>query len=184
MVTVTTNALPQTGFAQPTVSELHRLKSLVRAAYPELEKSAAGEADFDEQFCCAFYRIGYMFRLNRPSPKKYFWLIVEEASSWLLEKGMSAVSVPAFLAACHAHGDVPWQAADPSVGALLEVGLDPYDGRVCNNAWRDLLLGARRLRAPTPSRYSRNTTEPSRVRIYKEDESGQMQLQELGGRDR
>ena len=37
-----------------------------------------------------------------------------------------------------------------AAGALLEVGLDEYSGRSCNNVWIDLLAGERGLLKPTP----------------------------------
>ena len=38
-----------------------------------------------------------------------------------------------------------------AIGQLLELGLNEFSGRSCNNVWRDILAGERGVPTPTPS---------------------------------
>jgi hypothetical protein len=55
-----------------------------------------------------------------------------------------------FLAACLAAGDVVWRRGDSSVGQLLTVGLNPYQGLKANNRWLAIASGTGNLLAPLP----------------------------------
>jgi hypothetical protein len=73
---------------------------------------------------------------------------VDESNRRLERAGFETIGGPALLVACLAHADVLIQWPDPGVGALLEVGLDEYSGRSCNNVWLDLIAGERGLMRP------------------------------------
>jgi hypothetical protein len=88
---------------------------------------------------------------------------------------MASVTSSAFLAAALAHGDIPWQSADPTLGALLEIGLDPHTGLKCTNAWRAILAGQAFLPPVPPAELKRRSDALPPVKIYQESH-GQMKL--------
>jgi hypothetical protein len=152
MVNITT-ALPATNFRRPSSNELHALATIVRSACPDL---AFDEAEFDR----AFLAVGFTFRTAQPSAKRYYSAFVEDANEMLRDRwDLPAVSSSAFLAGCIGHGDIAWQRADPEAGVLLSVGLDPFHGTACSNAWRELLRG-RPIRPPSaPTAAIRHASE-------------------------
>jgi hypothetical protein len=56
----------------------------------------------------------------------------------------------------------------------LELGLDQYHGRQCENSWRGLLSGQRNLLPPTAPRSDRALAERSSVSFYKQGADGTM----------
>ena len=107
-----------------------------------------------------------MYRRAAPRSDHYFDWHVANANELLRERfDLRAVSDFAFLAACIGHSDIPIRLANPSIGRLLEVGLDPYHGLKCASAYKAVLQVAP-LKPPLPSSAERlRQVEPSRVRI-------------------
>jgi len=92
-----------------------------------------------------------MFRTAEPVTSRYFASIVVDINEMLTERwSLQPVDGRTVLAAALAHADICWRRADPAAGVLLEIGLNPYNGRPCVNAWRDLLAGKANLVQPTP----------------------------------
>ena len=120
-----TTAFPATGFVAPTDKEFGSLLKIVEAARPPLRgKVEPGE------FARAFYACGHFWRTTMPRRDRYFSYFTELANEMLSELwNAQPVSGDAFFAACLGHGDIAWRAYDPSIGALLEVGLDPIAAR-------------------------------------------------------
>jgi hypothetical protein len=88
-------ALSDTGFgAMPTDKELSALLKIVFAAHADVARAAARESDFQRQFRDAFLAVGYLFRLDEPSSKRYFSAFVEDAGEWLVRLGRSPVQRP------------------------------------------------------------------------------------------
>jgi hypothetical protein len=172
MVTIRT-MLPDTNFQMPTDQELKTLARIALSAHADLKENADRMPDFAEQFRRAFYAVGFQFRLDQPTPKFYFHAHLEAANTFLRQQGNASVDGAPFLAAVFAHNDICWQQADESAGQLLLLGLDPYSGRRCSNAWRDLLRGGNML-APTPAPRHLRPPEPTSVRMYQEDAGGVM----------
>lgn len=181
MTTITTS-LPSTGFEQPSDKEILALMKIVYGAHPDLRGNAetflrkgrdllGTVDDFEVEFGRAFVAVGYAFRTVEPVTTRYFHSLVEDANALLRRYwGAKPVSGTALLAAIIAHGDVCWRPANRAVGQLLEVGLDPYSGVRCANAWRGILEG-RPLHAPLPPRRAfREAAEPSPVRLYRQQD--------------
>ncbi len=129
--------------------------------------------EFEAEFGRAFVAVGYAFRLSEPSTARYFHSFVEDANALQREYWRAhAVSGSALLAAIIGHGDVPWRPVNQAVGQLLEVGLDPYSGIRCSNAWRGILEG-RPLRSPLPPRrIFREQAMPSPMRVFRQERPG------------
>lgn len=149
--------LPATGLIMPTDDEATRLMKIVAAAHPSL----AGVDLFE--FRRAFWAQGQCFRTPAPVSKRYFHAHVDDACELLERHGAKQIGGTAFLAACIGAGDVPWQAADPSVGALLELGLNPHNGRPCSNVWLQILTGEASLLKPTTPRWAAPLLEADRA---------------------
>ena len=146
MVSVTVKP-PATDLILPTRDELRSLWRIVIGAYPELQSEGAAEAEFR----AAFIGVGFMFRTAEPVTSRYFASIVVDINEMLTERwSLQPVDGRTVLAAALAHADICWRRADPAAGVLLEIGLNPYNGRPCVNAWRDLLAGKANLVQPTP----------------------------------
>ncbi len=125
--------LPETGYVAPDANQLRSLLKIVCSVHPALRTN-----DVETQFGRAFWMVGHMFRLPTPSKRHSPSWLLETANQQLLERvGWQ----PAFFAACLAHGDVCWQKADATLGALYELGLNPWSGLHCANSWRSLLQG-------------------------------------------
>jgi hypothetical protein len=118
-----------------------------------------------------------MFRTPEPVSKYAVNHFLDAGNAMLTEKwGAPGVSGVAFLGAMLAHGDIVWRRADASLGQLLEIGLDLYQGRQCENAWRGLLTGERNVMAPRPPPASRVLEKQARnsVSFQKQGADGQM----------
>jgi hypothetical protein len=167
-------ALNDTGYMPPNTRELAALLKIVLAAHPLLPAGMAHEAFLDE-FAHSFDAVGHLYRTDAPNSKRYFSAWIEDTNIWLERQGRAPVSGNAFLAACLAHGDVPWRQANDSVGQLLEVGLHATVGRRCKNCWREILRGERTLLPPTPPDRERvRAVAPSPVKIFQENRFGNM----------
>jgi hypothetical protein len=130
-----TVSVPSNGFVRPTVQELQTLADRVYDEHEWLDPCCG------DSFARAFVAIGCMYRLAEPSRKLAFSSHVENVGDVLGRMGMRGVPGNAVLAAIIGHGDIAWRAQDLRVGQLLEVALDPYVGRKCNNRWRAVLQG-------------------------------------------
>ncbi len=206
MTTITT-ALPSTGFEQPSGREVLALLKIVLGAYPNLRGEAetrdfntefgrtffaagydnlgaSAARDFEMEFARAFIAVGFAYRTPQPSTSRYFHSFVEDANGLLRTYwSAKAVSGTALLAAIIAHGDVAWRPANRAVGQLLEVGLDPYSGIRCSNAWKGVLEG-RPLKAPlAPRRMFRDMAAPSPMRVFRQERPGEAFVDVSGSRD-
>jgi hypothetical protein len=174
-VTISTT-LPATGFVCPTDDdELRTLIRMVLGAHEHLREYAEATEDFEQQFGRAFVAVGYAFRTVEPVTNRYFQALVDDANELLQRYWRApAVSGPAFLTACWAHGDIPIRPAKRSLGQLLEIGLDPDSGLRCGNFWRQILAG-RPLRAPlAPRRFLQEMNMPSTVSYFQQGWDGRM----------
>jgi len=160
-------ALPSTNFKRPNHDQLRELARIVRAAHPWIEP--VDEPEFER----AFFAVGYMFRLSEPDKRKFFHSHVDACNDFLRTLRWNAVDGPAVLAAVFAHGDVPVQFANPRLGRLLGVGLNPHSGRGCSNRWRDVLAGSAPLLAvvtPPEARGLDNMGRPvPQTQIFKQE---------------
>jgi hypothetical protein len=183
MTTISTS-LPSTGFEQPSDKQLLALLKIVLGAREGLRDHAAQTPDFEMEFARAFVAVGYAFRLREPSTARYFHAFVEDANTLLRTYWTAkAVSGTALITAIIAHGDVPWRPANRAVGQLLEVGLDPYSGIRCSNAWREILKG-RPLRDPLPPRkVFVEAVTPTPVTVFKQNRPGQPWVDATGSND-
>jgi hypothetical protein len=145
MTTQIVEMAPRTGFEMPDADQLARLLEIVTAEHRQF-RGAFSENEFRR----AFWACGTFFRRPAPVGNVYWSHWVDISNQRLERAGLGSIGGPALLAACLAHADVVIQWPDPGVGALLEVGLDEYSGRSCNNVWIDLLAGERGLLKPTP----------------------------------
>jgi hypothetical protein len=159
---------PQTGLAMPNDDELAKLMAIVLTAHSWL-------AGFDlAEFRRSFWAQGKCYRTAAPDKSRYFQSWVDDANALLERFDKRGVEGASFLAACLAAGDVVWQRADPSVGALLELGLNQYTGRPCSNAWRSVLRGQPLLEPVTPGVVRAPSNAIPRPRFYQEDSAGVM----------
>jgi hypothetical protein len=157
--------MPNTGLLMPTDKELRSLQEIVAASYPRLK---CHELEFRRAFVAA----GYMFRLAEPSRRKYFETHLGDVNEFLVTRlGLDPVEAPAFLAAVIAHSDVPWIDSNPSVGQVLSIGLDPYVGFRCRNAWQGVLKGQPLLAPLEPPQRQRQQDE-SGPRVFEQDQFG------------
>jgi hypothetical protein len=136
--------MTHTGFELPQPDELVRLREIVQSAHPALAGVPQGE--FDR----AFWVAGSFYRRPKPDSRHYFSFWTDVANERLRQRDGRSISGDALLAAIIGHNDVPWHRQDPDIGQVLEVGIDPYSGSPCTNAWRGLLRGEP-LRPPLPS---------------------------------
>jgi hypothetical protein len=145
-----TYSIPRTGYSPPDTQEAGRLLKIVDAGAPWLKLAANVEVD---EFRRAMAASGLMFRASEPVTKYAFGHFVDAANELVMTHGRGgSIGGVAFLGSVLAHADVCWRRADGSVGQMLEVGLDVYAGRGCQNAWRGLLTGERNIMAPMPPR--------------------------------
>ena len=101
-------------------------------------------------FSAPFGLSGTFFRVPQPVSSVYAVHWFDAANLRLERAGLAEIGGGSFVCACLAHGDVSWRQRDMAIGQLLEVGLNEYHGRSCNNVWRDILAGERGLLKPTP----------------------------------
>ena len=142
-MTRVTIAAPATNLEMPSADELVQLRNIAASAHPEID------ASFDhDEFRRAFWCVGQNFRTPAPRKDRFYSAWIDQANELLERQDAAQIGGPSFLVACIAAGDITWQAANADVGALLEIGLDPYRGRPCSNVWRDVLSGRARLLAP------------------------------------
>jgi hypothetical protein len=173
MVTVS-YSLPHTGFCPPSKDEAGKLMRIVDGGRPELGLVAS--VDLSE-FRYALRASGFMFRTVEPVSKYAFAHFLDAGNALLSERwGAPGVSGVAFLGAIHAHADISWRRADASLGLLLEIGLNEFQGRQCENAWRGLLTGERNLMAPRPPPASlvREKEARNSVSFYRQAADGSM----------
>ena len=155
--------LPNTGFERPTPAEARALFEIVCAVHPSLRSKEA-----EQQFAIGLFAVGHMYRLPAPSKQHDPSWLLQQANENIIESVYwQPIEAPAFFLACRAHCDVPWQEHNGSLGALYELGLQPWTGKRLEtpNAWRGLLDGTRNLLPPTPPR-ERFKVEPSPVRFW------------------
>jgi hypothetical protein len=165
--------LPNTGFCNCTEDEAGKLLHIVDAGAPWLAlKATTGLSEFQR----AFTAVGLMFRTAEPVSKYAAGHFLDAANAMLLERlGACSVGGVAFLGAILAHGDIRYRLANPKIGQLLEIGLDQYHGRQCENSWRGILTGARNLLPSTAPRSERaQLAERSSVSFYKQSADGTM----------
>ena len=130
-----TIAAPATNAQMPDDSQLEKLRALVGATHPWL---GVGREAFDlESFKRAFLAQGLFFRTHAPRQDRRFASFLEYVEDTFDVR----VFGPAFLAACIASGEIPWQRQDMSAGRVLEVGLNEYTGATSGNTWRRILTG-------------------------------------------
>ena len=132
------------GFAMPDAAQLARLLEIVTAEHTWLRDGVADAAEFER----AFWVAGTFYRRPQPDGSRYYSHWLEIAARRLEDAGSRPVSGQAFLAACLAWIDIPWQKPDPGVGDLLELGISEHTGRRANDTWKDLLAGERGLLKP------------------------------------
>jgi hypothetical protein len=133
----------------PDDKQLQRLQSIVLAAHPWLATEVTKDGNAAGQFRLAFSYLGHVYRTETTNKRRYFHSWIEDANDWLHQLDIwREVGGAALLCAVIGHGDICWQRADHTVGALLEIGADPYSGRRCANAWRGILDGTRTLLKP------------------------------------
>jgi len=132
----------------PNDSELERLLAIVRAAHPWLVRDEGREAFYLDAFRVAFWATGLFFRTHAPRADRRFASFLEHVEDTYDVR----VFGPAFLAACIATGEIPWQRQDMSAGRSLEVGLHEFTGLPSRNTWRDILSGRAGLLAPVQRR--------------------------------
>ena len=168
-----TYRLPNTGFCNCAEDDARKLMHIVDAGAPWLALVATTSLS---EFRRAFLATGLMFRTAEPVSKYAAGHFLDAANAMLLERlGSCSVDGVAFFGAILAHGDIRWRKADASLGQLLELGLDQYHGRQCENSWRGLLTGERNLLPPTAPRSDRaQLAERSSVSFYKQGQDGSM----------
>jgi hypothetical protein len=163
--------LPNTGFCNCTEDDARKLMRIVDAGCPWLALNATtGLSEFGR----AFTAVGLMFRTAEPVSKYAAGHFLDAANAMLLERlGSCSVGGVAFVGAVFAHGDIRYRLANPKLGQMLEIGLDQYHGRQCENSWRGLLTGERNLLPPTAPRADRaQLAEKSTVSFHKQQPDG------------
>jgi hypothetical protein len=148
----------------PTDDELRRLREIVTRYDPALGDCShmgihrasryQNETEWVSQFRKSFVGVGKMYRLPEPD-RKHHWYHFKDLVDTALNFGP-------FVAACLAHGDVPW--TDWRIdGQVLELGLSEYSiGREASDSWRKVLAN-RQLLAPSPPAVRMAPRSPSRV---------------------
>jgi hypothetical protein len=111
----------RTNFVRPTLKELRKLHDIVCNKYPQFRPRtiAARFADQDAEECFegfewSFERLANLGRLDAPDTRRYVDHWVEETKDWLrLHRPAHRGNIGAgFLAACIAHGDIPFIVGD------------------------------------------------------------------------
>jgi hypothetical protein len=159
MVSISYNSVPRTGFVAPNEAEAARLLKLVTSMRPDL--GLVGLIEFRR----AFAAIGYMFRTEQPVTKYAASHFLDAGNEMLERWGESSIGGAAFVSAIKGHGDICWRAGDRSLGQSFEIGLNLYEGRPCENRWRQLLSGTAALMAPVPPNSSRVAARQARDSI-------------------
>jgi hypothetical protein len=163
-----TTLLPSTGFERPSADERRELLRIVRA---EHELPAISESEFAR----AFWAVGYQYRLAEPDASLNFYTHIGHCNDFLSQYRYGEIDGSAVLAAVISHGDIPWRAANPGKGALLEVGMNPYSGIKCSNAWRRVLQGEPLLEPLGPRGVTRAPSDSlPRPKFYEADSQGRM----------
>jgi hypothetical protein len=168
-----------TGYRAPSRAQLATLRNLVLRAHPELSTGAPpDELAAEDEFLRAFWRQGRFFRIPLSEQKRSFSAIFDDANLKLSERGFAEVDSRTFLAACLAAADVEVRMSDRGIGQLLEIGLNPFHGRPCDNRrWQATAAGAADLPGPMPPRAERaclrEVPQPS---FWQGGESGFRQL--------
>jgi hypothetical protein len=158
---------------------LRSLRKIVLAAHPELRTDAPpNELAAEDEFLRAFWAQGQFFRIALSDQKRSFSAIFEDANLKLSERGFAEVDSRTFLAAALAAADVEVRMQDRGIGQLLEIGLNPFHGRPCDNRrWQATAAGAADLPGPMPPRAERaclrEVPQPS---FWQRGESGFRQL--------
>jgi hypothetical protein len=163
-----TTMLPSTGFERPSADELRELLRRVRA---EHELPAISESEFAR----AFWATGFQFRLAEPDASLHFYTHVGHCNDFLAQYRYGEIDGAAALAAVIAHSDFPYRLADRGKGQLLEIGMNPYSGAKCTNAWRGVLRGEP-LREPLPPKgiARRPADSIPKPKFYQEGIDGKM----------
>jgi hypothetical protein len=142
--------------ALPTDDELLKLRGVVFGAYPTLRPWTQGsnyafqdEQDFKRQFAAAFTFVAHLGRTDEVDKKRSVSWWADEAAEWWSQRGSRTnVGGSAFLTACVAAGDVPFQRSD-QFGNVWAVALVRFGGaKPKKEAWRDVLGG--QLLRPLP----------------------------------
>jgi hypothetical protein len=135
--------------------QLHELRRKALAAHPELSSGApTDEAAAETEFLSAFWVQGAFFRIPLSEQKRSFSAIFDDASIKL--SGFGEVSSQTFLAAALAASDVEIRLPDRGIGQLLEIGLNPFSGRQCDNRmWQAVAAGTATLPGPMAPRLER-----------------------------
>jgi hypothetical protein len=162
----------RTTFVRPTLNELRKLYEIVCSKYPQFRPAIVSGrfADQDAAECFAgfewsFERLGHIGRLGAPDTRRYVDHWVEEARDWLrLHRPSHGGNIGAgFLAACVAHGDIPYVVGDKNLGVVWVIGVAPFGGRPASDAWRAVLKGGNVM---APSQPARRFEPPSPARVY------------------
>jgi hypothetical protein len=112
---------------------------------------------------------GFLYRTAEPDRGRPFVWFIDHAGEMLSSRGLQGVSGASFFLACRAHCDIALQLPDLQHGVTMAVGLSPYNGSPCSNAWRKLLDGSGGLRpSAKPPDLLLRQTERSRVQIYRD----------------
>jgi hypothetical protein len=162
-----------TGYVRPSREELHELRRKVLANHNEL-----GPID-ELEFLRAFWVQGRFFRIPLSEQKRSFSAIFDDANLKL--SGFGEVGSKAFLAACIAASDVEVRLPDRGIGQLLEIGLNPFHGRQCDNRmWQAVAAGAATLPGPMPPRLERARLRDARqpTSFWTKSPNGMRQLGE------
>jgi hypothetical protein len=163
-----TTLLPSTGFERPSSEQL---RELLRHVLDEHELPPISEGEFAR----AFWATGFQFRLAEPDASLHFYTHVGHCNDFLSQYRYGEIDGAAVLAAVIAHSDFPYRLADRGKGQLLEIGMNPYSGIKCSNAWRSVLRGEP-LRAPLEPRGVTKAPSDSlpRPKFYEADSQGRM----------
>jgi hypothetical protein len=169
-VPMVTELPPDTGYQRPTREELSALRRKVLANHNEL-----GPID-ELEFLRAFWVQGRFFRIPLSEQKRSFSAIFDDANIKL--SGFGEVSSQTFLAACIAASDVEVRLPDRGIGQLLEIGLNPFHGRPCDNRrWIAVAASTATLPGPMPARPERACLRAeSQPTFWKRGEKGMRQL--------
>jgi hypothetical protein len=156
--------------ALPTDEELRKLLGVVFGAYPTLRPWTPGsrfadqdEADFNQQFSAAFTYVAHQGRTEEVDKKRSVGWWADQAADWFRQKkAPTNVGSGAFLAACVAAGDIPFQRSD-QYGNTWAVALVTFGGRPATDAWKKVLGG--NLRRPLPGVHKPPSGERPSVRV-------------------
>jgi hypothetical protein len=140
---------PDTGAIVPDPKQLRSLRKIVAASHPWIGGDISDDSEeADREFAAAFRAVGRFFRLETPDENRSFGWFVDHSNAKLSEQ----VEGPMFLAACLAAGDVNWRRGDTSVGQLLSIALNPYQGIKATNRWQAIVAGQANILAPMAAR--------------------------------